>query len=465
LASWSMLARGARGTQPEGPVDAQRAAMETGLAPEELKGWQAGELLLLNPALARQLGVSRGDEVILRVRKPSQLAQDAVISPREGTSLSLRLKVGPVLPVGLLGDFSLAANQSSAQNAFLPQEVLTAKLDLTNRANLLLNGPVLSNRPATKWDTLRLRWGIWLSQKVHRSAGALAFPQLESTAGAAEAIDFLRAHLRESWALEDAQLSVRTIEQPATATGGELITPQIEVRSARIFLESNVVAAALQPRTRLLTNHAGMATDTSAEIAASGFVTNGTGILTYLANLIRKDDRATPYSMVTAGGGELVPAGMGDDEILINEWLADDLQARPGDPIEVSYYVVDSASRLIERTNLFNVRAIVPLKGKYADRTLMPEFPGVAKAESTQDWDTGFPLVYKIREKDEAYWKRYRGTPKAFITLKAGQAMWASRFGSLTAIRYEVPAGSPAYMERYLAYKNLLANLDPAELG
>ena len=60
----------------------------------------------------------------------------------------------------------------------------------------------------------------------------------------------------------------------------------------------------------------------------------------------------------------------------------------------------------------------------WADRTLMPDFPGIEKAESTSDWDAGFPLVHKIRQKDEDYWKKYRGTPKAFITLAAGQKMW-----------------------------------------
>jgi ABC-type antimicrobial peptide transport system permease subunit len=290
-------------------------------------------------------------------------------------------------------------------------------------------------------------------------------PRLDSPAGPTEAIEFLSQRLEQNWALEDAQLSVRAIEQPPAATGGESVAPQIEISSARVFLESNVVAAALKPRTRLVANHAGFAQDSNADVAASGFVTNGTEILTYLANLIRKDDRATPYSMVTAAGGDFVPAEMRDDEILINQWLADDLQAGPGDPIQLSYYAVDSASRLVERTNTFKVRAIIPLKGKYADRTLMPEFPGVAKAESTQDWDTGFPLIYKIREKDEAYWKTYRGTPKAFITLAAGQAMWASRFGSLTAIRYPVAANSSAQAGRDLVYKNLLANLEPTELG
>jgi ABC-type antimicrobial peptide transport system permease subunit len=95
----------------------------------------------------------------------------------------------------------------------------------------------------------------------------------------------------------------------------------------------------------------------------------------------------------------------------------------------------------------------------------MPEFPGLAKAESTREWDTAFPLIYKIREQDEAYWNRYRGTPKAFVTLAAGQAMWASRFGNLTAIRYQVPTNTFASVCRYAVAGNLLANLEPGGFG
>ena len=101
--------------------------------------------------------------------------------------------------------------------------------------------------------------------------------------------------------------------------------------------------------------------------------------------------------------------------------LTHDIAGMTRDRVAVSYYVTDSGSRLTERTNWFRVREIVPVKGLYADRTLMPEFPGLAKAESTQDWDAGFPLIYTIRQKDEAYWKANRGTPKAFVTLAAGQ--------------------------------------------
>jgi hypothetical protein len=84
------------------------------------------------------------------------------------------------------------------------------------------------------------------------------------------------------------------------------------------------------------------------------------------------------------------------------------------------------------------------------DRSLMPDFPGVAKAESAGDWDTSFPLVHTIRPKDDEYWRKYRGTPKAFVTLAAGQKMWANRFGNLTAVRFPFPQHNLAFSPGYL---------------
>jgi ABC-type antimicrobial peptide transport system permease subunit len=117
----------------------------------------------------------------------------------------------------------------------------------------------------------------------------------------------------------------------------------------------------------------------------------------------------------------------------------------------------------------------------------MPEFPGIEKAESTADWDTAFPLTYRIRDQDDKYWHEHRGTPKAFITLTAGKEMWANRFGELTAIRFPVPTNEGVgtrytashtnhngnAMERVPAVddyraaleQKILSNLDPAELG
>ena len=54
----------------------------------------------------------------------------------------------------------------------------------------------------------------------------------------------------------------------------------------------------------------------------------------------------------------------------------------------------------------------------------MPDFPGVADAEDSADWDAGMPLdLDQIRDKDEEYWDDYKGAPKAFIALEAGGRM------------------------------------------
>ena len=195
--------------------------------------------------------------------------------------------------------------------------------------------------------------------------------------------------------------------------------------------------------------------------AALKVASNAQPLLTYLVNELRAKDKSTPYSMVTAMGAPIVPPDMRDDEIIINDWLADDLDVEPGDRLSLSYYVIGNGRALETRTNEFRIHAVVLLTGAAADRTLMPDFPGIAEAETTQNWDAGFPIeTSKIRYKDEEYWKEHRGTPKAFVTLAAGRKMWSNRFGDCTAIRFPASAGSSEQIR-----SNLLSTLDPASVG
>jgi ABC-type antimicrobial peptide transport system permease subunit len=426
-------------------------------------GWDAGRAAMLNETLARQLRVQVGDDIIVRSQKPTALGHEAVISPQSDAVTSLRLKVGQILSAEELGDFSLSASQISPGNLFLPIDVISTQLGVPGRANLLLHGPLSVKPQFTRQDVRLMEWRIRLEIWTRR--GIPCRLQAFSEPTPSDALPWLADQVRHVWQLEDAELNVRAVEQPQTATGGEYIQPFVELNTSRIFLEPAVIESAVTPRTRLLADHLAIANDSSDDLAAARFVTNATRVLTYLVNLIRAGDRATPYSMVTATDGRLVPTDLRDDEIVINEWLAEDLSVKPGDSIELTHYVVDSATRLTERTNAFRVRSVVPLRGIWADRTLMPEFPGLAKAESTHDWDAGFPLVHKIRDRDEEYWRKFRGTPKAFINLHAGQKMWANRFGELTAMRYYVPTNSFAATIRDVVYRNVLANLDPASLG
>jgi ABC-type antimicrobial peptide transport system permease subunit len=233
----------------------------------------------------------------------------------------------------------------------------------------------------------------------------------------------------------------------------------MEIRSRRVFIDESISEAAL-------------------DIGDSAI-----GILTYFVNELRKEDRATPYSMVTAmGASSVVPPEIKDDEILINQWLAEDLGAEVGDAIELRYYVLTSMRKLQEQTTSFRIRAILPMEGSTVDPELMPDFPGLSGVDNCRDWDAGIPIdLDKIRQKDEDYWDAYKGTPKAFVTLNAGRQMWANRYGNLTAVRYPLTNSSteknsrmgrsPAHADRLDSMGNdlpilrLTDKIDPASVG
>ncbi len=462
---------------------------------------------LFNEALAAQLRAKVGDTVVLRLHKPSALSRDAVITPRDESSVALRLTVQGVVPGPELGNLNLATTQTPPLNAFVRLEDLAQAAGVPGRANLLLAAPSerlekpSSVQKVRRWLAHQFgRFGSSRPSAVRPAVGASAEQELQLYTGA----------LKGAFRLEDAELSVRALTN----------APFVELASRRIFLDKPVSDAALAANPTTTSSPSGttnLATVSRAELRkaieagllpidlakaaetgdpaeilaqlppsdvakvfgdkrvagpsrtgaglASRDLPNGIRILTYLVNQFRAGDRTTPYSMVAAAGPPYTTADMAEDEILVNQWLADDLRIKPGDSVDLAYFLADSGSTLIERTNRFRIRAIAPLEGLYADHTLMPEFPGLARAESTHDWDAGFPLVHKIRDQDEAYWKQFRGTPKAFITLPAGQKLWANRFGDLTAIRWRVPDGMSSTDFQRAIYDGLLDNLEPSRSG
>src|SRR5712692_5279019 len=384
--------------------------------------------VVLNEALAAQLNAAPGDSVVLRARKPGALNAESPIASPEGTTLALRLRVQAVASVLELGNVKLAASQIPPFNAFVPLGMVQESAYAAQRANLLLVD--LAEQPAAAiprkpwYEVLAVRWRL----NLLFLRGKLP-PQLMISPGpiAQAPQELLATSLENSLVLEDLQLELRRL--PGNRG--------MELRSERIFLDRPIAAAVFNAAT-------------NRPDAPRLFANRPYGVLTYLVNELRCGDRATPYSMVSAAETPLVPAGLRDDEIIISQWLADDLQAAANSEIELTYFMPDQTSRLIERTNHFRVRAVLPMDDPALDRSLMPEFPGVAQAEKPGDWRTSFPLVHKLRPKDEEYWRQYRGTPKAFVTLAAGRQMWQNRFGDLTAIRFP-PAPLPeAAIERPL---------------
>ena len=173
-------------------------------------------------------------------------------------------------------------------------------------------------------------------------------------------------------------------------------------------------------------------------------------VITYMANTIAANGRETPYSMVTAVDAGAAPfLTNSTNGVVLNAWEAEDLGAKAGDEVRIDYYALEGGNRLVERSAKFPVAGVVPLTDLAADRLWMPDFPGVADAENTTDWDAGVPIDMKrIRDKDEAYWDAHRGTPKLFLPLDKGRELFGNRWGEFTALRIPMEVASREDVEK-----------------
>lgn len=242
--------------------------------------------------------------------------------------------------------------------------------------------------------------------------------------GDAVPISELARALRRRFSLADAGLSLRATR------GGAL-----QLESERVFLPPPAAQAGL-----------------AASPAARA-------ILTYFVTSISSATLQTPYSFVAAGGPPLAPPSLGDDEIVLTDWLARDLGAGVGDRVELAYLLPTSGTRLEERRAGLRVHAVTPLAGA-ADPDLAPLLPGLTDSDACGSWDPAFPVDLKrVRPADEAYWQTYRAAPKAFVTLATARRLWGTRFGEATAVRF--PDGErPDHLAAAIT-----AGLDPATLG
>jgi putative ABC transport system permease protein len=227
--------------------------------------------------------------------------------------------------------------------------------------------------------------------------------------------------IRKSWELKDAGLQVRTLPDLGL----------IELKSERVFIEPAIDKVFEE-------------TGTSRQ-----------SIITYFVNDFRYQGRETPYSFIST------IEGMNDDHILINDWLAGDLGVNVGDSLEVDYFVPGPLRKLEEHSLKFVVEDILSMEGVYADENLVPDLPGLSDAGHCRDWEAGIPIdLERIREKDEDYWNRYRGTPKAFISLNKAEEIWENRFGNYTALRFSSKETNEDYISQLIKEE-----LDPSDLG
>jgi ABC-type antimicrobial peptide transport system permease subunit len=225
--------------------------------------------------------------------------------------------------------------------------------------------------------------------------------------------------LQESWSLSDLNLILRE-NQALNYT---------ELISDRVFVEPAV------------------------EQFATKSLAGSKSIFSYFVNDFTVGDKQTPYSFVSTD------ESLSGNQMAVSEWLADDLKAKVGDAVKVSYFEVGPLRRLVQKDTMFVISSIFKMEGAKADPLLAPVIPGLSDAGNCRDWKTGVPVdLKKIRPNDEAYWNKYKGTPKAYISSETARKLWQNRFGEATAIRMDGP--KKAEMETAL-----LAGLIPAQVG
>lgn len=353
----------------------------TDLSPDLVEFWNSSEpATVLNEPLARALGVGPGETIALNVQRVSAIPRESLLGRRDTNSVldELRLTVSAVLPDDGPGRFSLAPNVAAPLNAFVPLRLLQDKLGQSGRVNTLL------------------------------AAGS---------SGTAALQDALRQHL----VLEDWGLTVHVPKKRAA---------YLSLESRQLLIEPVIADAALAA-----------ARDTGLRSAPT---------LVYLANSIGDGKRTVPYSLVAALDpslppplGPFLPPGVDhltDEEIVLVDWKESPLQLKPGDPVLVSYFDPDvrheEGGQLKQDTATFRLRGFVSLRGVADDPDLTPEFPGITDKLDIRDWDPPFPYDNtRVKKRDDDYWKKFRTTPKGYVTLAAGQKLWRSRFGELTSIR------------------------------
>jgi putative ABC transport system permease protein len=243
------------------------------------------------------------------------------------------------------------------------------------------------------------------------------------------------------------------------AAGEELETEALEKAFSQVWnladLNLNLRRNALQPSWEISSDRVFIEPGIQEALQQSPYQEEA--ILTYFVNGLSHQGRETPYSFVSSLPASALPSG----EVIINQWLARDLGAAPGDTLRLDYYAIGPLRKLTERSSQFVVKAVVPLQDQWADTSLMPHLPGLSDAGNCRDWETGVPVdLEKIRTKDESYWQQYQGIPKAFVSYSDAEALWQSRFGASTLIRFHAPGAKRTEIEKLVKER-----VDPRQLG
>jgi predicted lysophospholipase L1 biosynthesis ABC-type transport system permease subunit len=355
--------------------------------------------------------------------------------------------------------FSLRPELEAPRIVFVPLGMLDDKIGLPWRCNALLVGGARPNLEQELRAHLRLAdWGLVLSTPKERAASL--FRRLDTRHDGKV--------MPRQWKDKGVKVMVAALP-PRPDAGVTLADIEDYYRRHRNYLSLESAQLLLEP----FIADAALAAAPEAGLRAAP-------TLVYLANTIAAGGKEIPYSVVAALDpaaepplGPFLPKGvkeLADDEIVLADWEESPLPRRKGEKVTLTYFPPTHQGEPTEESATFRLAGFVPLRGAAGAPDLTPEFPGITDKVKIGEWDPPPPfdpavIQKRIQRRDERYWEDYRTTPKAYVTLAAGQRLWGSRFGRLTSVRLAAASGRDLTAAAD-AYDNALrARLDPAKGG
>jgi len=401
--------------------------------------------VIVNEALARELGLAVGNEVNIQLAQASDVPGDSPLAHKSGIIEETgQLKVVDIVPARGVGRFSLSPSQQQPLCVFLPRQTLAQMLDRSGKVNaLLIAGDSADRKPSPNAEA-------WLQESLRPS-------------------------------LEDFGFGIKHVKQMAAGNDGEeqAVFDYYSLYSKQMLLSDDAAAAAEQALAA--ENAEPLYTYLANTIARGQFphrkAAKGLAMAAHFANPIVQASWQpviedwmlcdVPYSTVTAIDPAVTQIPLidedgtrvtdfDDDDILLNSWTAEQLGAKVGDTIALEFFEPESThGKVVEQSAAFRLAGIVPLSAPtrpfmhrrpaqfkdepptiWNDPDFTPTVPGITDRRTIDDWDAPFPYESsRIRTQDDRYWNDHRTTPKAFITLAKGEELWGGRFGSVTSFR------------------------------
>jgi ABC-type lipoprotein release transport system permease subunit len=467
-----------RSGESEGKIITRRSTELTLLGTDEAF-WNLGSIrpsrlpkgneLVLNASLAEKLDAQVGDRVTLKVSRDAVVPADSALGKRENEVIALsRWEVVDILPDKSLARFSLKSDQRPVQNVFADKAALQSALDIENKINTVMTRYREASESVSKRATVKS------TDPSANSKSSLSALQLE---------------------LDDLGLKWERIDRvfPDPDRNEQLEGDSATQSTAKVYSYDQLTSEQMMiadPLADAIQGGMKVASKDTVEIQGQVATSEKNGganiqthsVLSYLANnteVIAQEGtaqesnsrqntgRSVPYSTISgvswdvlsrmlADSGVASEQPTGEDWVVINSWMARELQAQVGDRLRFDYFLPETVEGTEVETNQeVRLHAIAPLSEPstpyrrksssrfsvpptpFNDPSWTPVVPGITDQDSISNWETPFALTRKIEKIDDEYWNAHRLTPKLFISESLSRRIFGSRFGSQTSLRFD----------------------------